>query len=91
MKREVERRIGYIHAIAGAIFGAITPFLIKRPLTFLSVIIIGIVVSYPLMSFTRKIFNLTEEEFQFKDWLAKGFFFFFTVWIVVWIFLYNLI
>jgi uncharacterized membrane protein YdjX (TVP38/TMEM64 family) len=90
MEKEVERKIGLVHATVGAAFGVICGFYLNGGLTFLSVLLLGFIISYPLMPLSRKIFNLSEEGFKMKDWLTKGFFFFFIVWILVWTFLYNL-
>jgi hypothetical protein len=89
MEKEIERRIGLIHAIAGIFFGIISGFIFKGKMPFLVVIIIGLIVGYPLMTFSRRVFNLSEKEFAFKDWLIKGFFIFFVIWLVVWTFVYN--
>jgi hypothetical protein len=91
MEKEVERKISLIHAGIGAIFGVVTPFIINRELTFLSVLIIGLIVSYPLRIISMKIFNLSDEDFKIKEWIAKGFLIFFMVWIIVWTFLFNLL
>lgn len=89
MEREIERRISLIHALAGAVLGFASPFIFTTTLTFASVIIFGFLLSYPLYVVTRKIFNLSEKEFALKDWIGKGFFYFFATWITVWTVVYN--
>lgn len=90
MEKGVERKIGLIHAVAGALVGAVTGYFhLGGTLNLLGVIMIGIAISYPLKLLTAKLFNLSSEEYKFKDWLAKGFLVFFGVWIVAWTFFYN--
>jgi hypothetical protein len=91
MEKEIERRISLFHAIVGALFGIVTTSKINSELTILSTIILGIIVSYPLMITSKKIFKLSDEEFKLKDWITKGFFYFYLVWIIVWTFFFNLV
>ncbi len=91
MKHEIERKVSLIHALAGATFGVVSPFLFTRTLTFVSVIIAGFLFAYPLYILTRRIFNLPEKEFDLKEWLGKGFLYFFAAWILVWTIAYNFI
>ncbi len=90
MDEQIMRKIGLIHALAGAIFGVFTAFYFNVPgLTLISVLMIGFVFSYPLYVLTRKIFDLPDKEFSVKVWICKGYFLFFVVWIIVWTLIYN--
>lgn len=91
MEMEIERKIALLHAAAGAALGVIFGLYVNTPeLTLLSVLILGFILSYPLKILSMKFFNLSSEEFVLKDWLGKGYFIFLTVWLMVWVFLYNL-
>ena len=91
MEPQVERKISLLHSSAGIILGIISGIYIKSGnLNLINVLFLGLVASYPLKILTQRLFNLSAKEFLIKDWLTKGFFLFFTVWIVVWIFIYNL-
>lgn len=90
IEKEVERQIAFMHAAYGLIAGIIFGLYYRGDvLPFLSVLIWGFVVSYPAMIASKKAFKLSAEDFTIKAWLGKGFFYFFTVWIVVWVFVYN--
>ena len=89
MKREIERKVSLIHALAGVAVGVVSPFLFTRKLTFVSVIIAGLFLAYPLYILTRRMFGLPEKEFGLREWLGKGFLYFFAAWILVWTMIYN--
>lgn len=91
MDMETERKIAVIHASVGLALGlAFGYYLDSSGLTILSVLLIGFILSYPLKILSMKLFNLSNEEFPLKQWLGKGYFIFVTVWILVWIFIFNL-
>ena len=91
MDKDAERKIGLVHSLAGLVLGIVSGRYLDGPnFNLLNVLLLGFVVSYPLMLLSKRLFNLSENEFGLKDWLAKGYFLFFVVWIVVWTFLYNL-
>ncbi len=91
MDKEVERKISLLHAVYGIVMGVIFGLYVKGgSFTFITVLVLGGVLSFPLIFVCRKVFNLPEEEFMIKDWLKKGYYFFLITWIVVWIFLYNI-
>jgi hypothetical protein len=91
MDKETERRIALLHALVGVVVGAWMGLSTRiEGLTIFSAIMMGVVISSPLFLLTRKLFSLTPEEFQFKDWFTKGFFNFLLPWIVVWVFTFNL-
>ncbi|NOZ76923.1 MAG: hypothetical protein GXO65_04455 [Euryarchaeota archaeon] len=91
MDQETERRVALFHAFVGAVVGAWMGFNYHQAgFTFVTVILLGLVISYPLMFVSRKLFSLSPEEFQVKEWLAKGFFNFFMTWLVAWVFAFNL-
>ncbi len=88
LEKEIERDIAVLHTIAGMLFGVVTGLYVNNPdLNIINVLLLGLLVSYPLMPVSKKLFW---SEMEFKQWLAKGFSIFFAVWIVVWIFVYNL-
>ncbi len=91
IEKTLERQIAYIHAayglVAGVLFGI---FYGREVVPFASVLILGIMVSYPAMLITKWVFKLPDEDYNIKSWLGKGFLYFFTVWLVVWVFVYNL-
>ncbi|NOZ59580.1 MAG: hypothetical protein GXO66_08425 [Euryarchaeota archaeon] len=89
MEYRVERKISLIHAAAGTLLGLVSPFVIPGTLTLVSVIIVGFLLAYPLYILTKKSFNLSEKEFTLKDWLGKGYLYFFAAWILVWTLFYN--
>lgn len=90
IEKEVERKIAYIHAAYGLVSGIIAGLYYKSPaMPFLSVLIWGFILSYPVMILTRSIFKLSAEDFNIKTWITKGFLYFFSVWVVVWVFVYN--
>lgn len=90
MDMETERKIALLHAFAGAVLGVIFGSYLTTPeLTLLSVLILGFFLAYPLKILSMRFFNLSSEDFALKDWLGKGYFIFVTVWILVWIFLFN--
>ncbi|MEE8401774.1 MAG: hypothetical protein V3R86_06435 [Candidatus Hydrothermarchaeaceae archaeon] len=91
IEKDIERKIAFIHAAYGFIVGILFGrFFTGDVLPFLSVLIWGVALSYPGMIVSKKMFNLSAEDFDIKAWLGKGFFFFFSIWIVVWIFMYNI-
>ncbi len=92
--KDVERKIAVIHAIAGIVLGVLTGIYFGSaknnpitPINVISLILIGVVLSYPLMLLTKKLYW---PEMELKDWLGKGFYIFFVFWLVVWTFLYNI-
>lgn len=91
MDKKTEEKIVWMHTIAGVVAGVISGLYIKGTnLSIINILAIGIILSYPLSTLSKKFFNLTNEEFKLKDWLGKGFFFFFMTWILIWTFIYNL-
>lgn len=91
MDKELERKIALIHAIAGIALGVASGiYLNTADLTILSVLLLGFIVSYPLKILSMRLFNLSNENFILKDWLGKGYFIFVTIWIVVWVFIFNM-
>jgi hypothetical protein len=91
MDVELERKIALVHAFAGVALGVVFGLYLNTPeLTILSVLLLGFILSYPLKILSMKLFNLSKEEFLLKDWLGKGYFIFVTVWIVVWVFIFNM-
>lgn len=91
MEKDVERKIGLLHAGAGLVVGILTANMYQgETLEFLQALILGMLFSYPLMPISRKVFDIPEKEFQFKDWLVKGYLMFFGIWIITWTFVYNL-
>lgn len=91
MEKNVERKIGLLHSLAGLALGIVSGKYLDGPnFNLLNVLFLGFVISYPLMFLSKRLFNLSEKEFSLKDWLGKGYFLFFVVWIIVWTFLYNL-
>ena len=91
IEKTLERQIAYLHAayglVAGVLFGI---YFSGEAIPFLSVLIWGFMVSYPAMLITKSVFKLSSEDYNIKSWLGKGFLYFFTVWLVVWVFVYNL-
>lgn len=91
MEMEIERKIALLHAFAGVALGVAFGLYLNTPeLTLLSVLLLGFILSYPLKILSMKFFNLSSEDFTLKEWLGKGYFIFLTVWIMVWVFTYNL-
>ncbi len=91
MDMELERRIALIHASFGLVLGLVFGYYFNSPgLTLFSVLLIGFILSYPLKILSMRLFNLSSEEFPLKQWLAKGYFLFMTIWIVVWVFILNI-
>lgn len=89
MDKDTERKIALMHAFLGLVLGVgFGNYLETTGLTLLSVLLIGFILSYPLKLLSERLFNLSN--FLLKEWLGKGYFIFITVWIVVWIFVYNL-
>ncbi len=87
MDKETERNIALLHAAAGTVFGVISGLFVDWVgLNFLGALTLGFLASYPLMFISRKLFRL---ELEIKEWLAKGFFIFFVVWLVVWTFFHT--
>ncbi len=83
-----DRDIAVLHAVAGALFGVVTGLYLRTPgLTLISVLLLGLLASYPLMLLTQKLYW---EDMEFKAWLGKGFYIFFAVWVIIWTFVYNL-
>ena len=91
MDMDTERKIALIHAFFGLILGVIVGYYLDiAGLTILSVLLVGLILSYPLKVLSVKLFNLSNEEFLLKQWLGKGYFIFITIWIVTWILVFNL-
>lgn len=91
MDKKVERKIALLHSAAGAAAGVMFGlYLNVDGLTILSVLMLGIIAAYPLKPLCVKLFKLSEGEFLLKEWIYKGYLLFFMVWVVVWIFVYNL-
>ncbi|MFQ6136942.1 MAG: hypothetical protein ACE5PM_07165 [Candidatus Hydrothermarchaeales archaeon] len=91
MKKDTERKIGLLHALYGFIAGIVVALYNWKGLNLLNAMALGFLISYPMMFICRKLFNLSPEEFQLKDWLGKGFYLFFATWILVWTIVYNLV
>ena len=91
IEKEIERQIAYLHAayglVAGILFGI---FFDRAVIPFVSVLIWGVMVSYPVMLVTKKMFKLSDEDYNIKSWLTKGFLYFFMMWLVAWVFVYNI-
>jgi hypothetical protein len=91
IEKELERRISYIHAayglVAGVLFGI---YYGGEVIPFVSVLIWGIMLSYPVMLITKSVFKLSNEDYNIKSWLGKGFLYFLPMWLVVWVFVHNL-
>jgi hypothetical protein len=91
IEKTLERRIAYIHAayglVAGVLFGL---YYGREVISFASVLILSLMVSYPAMLITKHAFKLPDEDYNIKSWLGKGFLYFFSMWLVVWVFVYNL-
>jgi ABC-type dipeptide/oligopeptide/nickel transport system permease subunit len=91
MDMDTERKIALMHAFLGLVLGVVFGYYLNSSdLTLLSVLLIGFILSYPLKVLSMKLFNLSNEEFLLKQWLGKGYFIFITIWIMVWIFVFNL-
>lgn len=91
MDMDTERKIALMHAFLGLVLGVVFGYYLNSSdLTLLSVLLIGFILSYPLKLLSMKLFNLSNEEFLLKQWLGKGYFIFITIWIMVWIFVFNL-
>lgn len=91
MDKEVERKISLLHTVYGIVMGVVFGLYVKGgSFTFITVLVLALVLSYPMLFICRRIFNLSQEEFMIKDWLKKGYYFFLVTWMVVWVFLYNL-
>ncbi|MEE9594274.1 MAG: hypothetical protein V3V92_02635 [Candidatus Hydrothermarchaeales archaeon] len=87
-EKDRDRNIALIHALAGTLLGILTgTYLNDTSYTLINILVYGLILSYPLMLLTKKLYW---EEMEFKNWLGKGFLIFFPVWIVVWTFVYNL-
>ncbi len=92
IEKEIERKIAFMHAIYGLLAGAVFGVYYKGDaMPFLGTIIWGVAISYPMMILTRSVFKLSNEDFYIKAWIGKGFIYFFLVWIVAWIFMYNIV
>lgn len=92
MDKRIERKIGLLHTLLGAIIGIISGLYIKGTnLSIINVLFIGMILTYPLFPLSKRLFNLSEKDFQLKHWLIKGFFLFFITWILVWTFVYNIV
>jgi membrane protein DedA with SNARE-associated domain len=91
IEKEIERRIAYLHAayglVAGVLFGIYSD---SQAIPFISVLMWGFMVSYPGMFITKRMFKLSNEDFNIKSWIGKGFLYFFSVWLVAWVFVYNI-
>ncbi len=91
IEKEVERQIAYLHTAYGLIVGIILGlYYNSTAIPFLSVLIWGFVISYPAMVISKIVFKLSAEDFNIKAWITKGFLYFFLVWIMVWVFVYNI-
>jgi hypothetical protein len=92
IEKEVERQIAYLHAAYGLVAGVVLGlYYNSTAIPFLSVLIWGFIISYPAMIISKSIFKLSAEDFDTKAWITKGFLYFFPMWIVVWVFVYNLV
>jgi hypothetical protein len=92
IEKDLERRIAYLHAayglVAGILFGIYSG---NEVVPFVTVLLWGIMVSYPAMLITKRMYKLTDEDYNIKSWLGKGFLYFFSMWLVVWVFVHNLV
>ena len=92
IEKDVERQIAFLHAAYGLVFGIIFGLYYKSvALPFLSVLIWGLAISYPVMIITKRMFKLSTADFSLKTWIIKGFLYFLSVWMVAWVFVYNLV
>ena len=92
IEKELERQIAYLHAAYGLVAGIFFGIYVRGEVVeFVTVLLWGLIVSYPAMLITKRMFKLTEEDYNIKSWLGKGFLYFFTVWLVVWVFVHNVV
>lgn len=91
IEKEVERQIAFLHAAYGLIAGIISGIYYRGDaMPLLTVLIGGAIIAYPAMLLSKKMFNLNTEDFDIKAWLGKGFLYFLSIWLVSWVFVYNL-
>lgn len=79
---EDEKKSSLIHLIVGGIAGAISYTLNSVTYSILVALIIGFLLGKNLEKYT--------EEKSFKWWVGNGLIIYFFIWIVSWIFLFNL-
>ena len=92
IEKELERQIAYLHAVYGLVMGVLFGIYSGgEVIPFVTVLIWGLMVSYPAMLVTKRAFKLPDEDYSVKSWLGKGFLYFFSMWLVVWVFVYNLV
>ncbi len=90
MDAAVERRISLIHALVGAGLGVGSPGMFGTTVTLTTALLVGFVFSFPLYIITRNTLNLPPEEYTIKHWLAKGYLYFMSAWLLTWTLSYNL-
>ena len=91
IEKEIERQIAYLHAVYGLVAGVVLGIYFNgEAIPFLSALIWGFMISYPAMFITKSVFKLKSEDFTVKTWIGKGFLYFFSMWLVAWVFVYNL-
>lgn len=91
IEKELERRIAYIHAAYGLVMGVLFGIYSNgEAVPFVTVLLWSLMISYPAMLVTKSAFKLSGEDYNIKSWLGKGFLYFFSMWLVVWVFVYNL-
>jgi len=84
LDKETERKIGFLHMLFGAFAGVASAFSGDGGL------LVGLLIAWGAMILSRSLFKVSPEEMTFKVWLGKGFYLFFVVWILLWVFAYNL-
>ena len=92
IEKKIERQIAYLHAVYGLVAGVFFAIYASvEVVPFVTVLLWSLIVSYPAMFITKKVFKLNDEDYNLKSWLGKGFLYFFSVWIVAWVFAFNLV
>ncbi|MFQ5887223.1 MAG: hypothetical protein ACE5HY_00830 [Candidatus Hydrothermarchaeales archaeon] len=93
MEKDIERKIGLLHALYALVAAFFTDSLVASlnlgDLNLLNTLALGFLIAYPMMFITKWLFKLSKDEFLFKDWIVKGFFLFFVTWIFMWTVFHN--
>ncbi len=84
MDKETERKVGFLHMFLGAIAGVASAFSENG-------LLVAIVFAWLAKILSRGLFKIPPNEMTPKVWLGKGLYLFFVVWLLLWVFAYNLL
>lgn len=84
LDKETERKVGFLHMFLGAIAGVASAFSESG-------LLVAVVFAWVARILSIGLFKIPPDEFTPKVWIGKGLYLFFVVWLLLWVFVYNLL